>query len=447
MASKNILDDLLSSVQKTWHDVGFQATPLALLTTTLALLLPFVSLYILALSQREAPVPSPAGCRKLNINDRSNLADQFSKKYSSGGRPSASNPWKVKALMVYPFKSCSGVELEKSEVGHNGLKYDRQFTFAQQVTGLPTLQGKVKSQWTFITLRTFPRLAKVEVELWVPDPGAPGYKKDGEWVESEGCIVARFPFTPDTEFSVTGLKNYGKILAAKLAGKSEPMVEFRIPFNPTQDRIKAKGCRKEEIKIWDDVPVGLNMGCEIPSETMNKLRYTLGVTNPLTLFRIDPEKPRHVLQNAPNKEDVGFQTSIGMQDAHPVQIQNLASIHDVSSKVPTRFRPLNALRYRPNIIFIGPPVFDEDNWKTARIGSLKLDISCRTTRCKLPNVDPLTGIADRNEPGTTMRKYRVIDKGSKAACLGMQVTPLEEGTICVGDEVVVLATGEHCFIE
>ncbi|KAL1598835.1 hypothetical protein SLS60_007977 [Paraconiothyrium brasiliense] len=416
MARTNALDDLLNSIQKTWHD-------------------------------REQPLAPPAGCRKLNKGNPSNLSDQFSKKYDKGAASSASNPWKVKALMVYPLKSCAGVELDTAEVGHSGLKYDRQFTFAQQVTGLPSLEGKVKSQWTFITLRQFPRLARVEVELWVPDPKAPGYDEDGEWVKSGGCIVARFPFSPDTELSLAGIRNYGSILAAKWRGNPEPMVEFRIPFDPKKDRITNNGYRKEPVKIFDDVPVALNMGGEINEETMSKLKYTLGVSNPLTLFRIDPGAPRSVLHNVPKKGDVGFQMSIGMQDAHPVQIQNLASIHDVSSRVPPRFRPLNILRYRPNIIFIGPPAFDEDNWKKARFGSLTLDISCRTTRCKLPNVDPLTGIADRNEPGTTMRKYRVIDKGSKSACLGMQVTPLEEGFMSVGDKVEVLARGEHHFIE
>lgn len=44
-----------------------------------------------------------------------------------------------------------------------------------------------------------------------------------------------------------------------------------------------------------------------------------------------------------------------------------------------------------------------------------------------------------------MRKYRIIDEGSKNACLGMQVTPLEEGVVIVGDTVEVLETGEHRF--
>ena len=324
MANDHLLDNLLVSIEKTYQNVGLNITPFAIFTTVLALLLPLISLFFLALSQREEPAPPPAGCRKLNKDD-SNLSDQFSKKYSYGGEPSASNPWRVKALMVYPLKSCAGVELEKADVGHNGLKYDRQFTLAQQVTSLPTLEGKVKSQWSFITLRQFPRLAKVEVEMWAPDPEAPGYSKDGEWVKSDGCIVARFPFSPDTELSVAGLKNYGKILAAKLGGKSEPMVEFRIPFNPTKERMKEKGYRKEQVKVFSDAPLALNVGCEIPAETMAKLKYTLGVTNPLTIFRIDPSSPRQVLQNAPKKEDVGFQTSIGMQDA--VSILSISLTH------------------------------------------------------------------------------------------------------------------------
>jgi len=126
---------------------------------------------------------------------------------------------------------------------------------------------------------------------------------------------------------------------------------------------------------------------------------------------------------------------------------NLASVHHVSSQIPNGSKPLNALRFRPNIIITGPRAFDEDNWSEARIGSEKYHVSCRTTRCKLPNVDPETGVADRNEPGTTLRKYRVIDEGSPSACLGMQVTPLTYGRVKVGDDVEVLRRGEHFFLK
>lgn len=131
-----------------------------------------------------------------------------------------------------------------------------------------------------------------------------------------------------------------------------------------------------------------------------------------------------------------------------MHILNLASVHDVASQLPKGYKKsLNALRYRANIFITGPPAFSEDDWAKARIGRGQYHISCRTTRCKLPNVDPETGIADQNEPGTTMRKYRVIDNGSKSPCLGMQVTPLEEGEVQVGDEVEVLERGDHFFLK
>jgi uncharacterized protein YcbX len=74
-----------------------------------------------------------------------------------------------------------------------------------------------------------------------------------------------------------------------------------------------------------------------------------------------------------------------------------------------------------------------------------MHISCRTTRCKLPNVDPETGVADKNEPLTTLRSYRIIDEGSKNACLGMQATPMDVGAVAVGDRIEVLEIGKHKF--
>jgi uncharacterized protein YcbX len=74
-----------------------------------------------------------------------------------------------------------------------------------------------------------------------------------------------------------------------------------------------------------------------------------------------------------------------------------------------------------------------------------MQMCCRTTRCKLPNVDPETGEADINEPLTTLRKYRIIDEGSKSPCLGMQVAPLDAGEVKIGDYVEVLETGKHLF--
>jgi hypothetical protein len=293
---------------------GLEATPKTIFYTIVVTLSPFILMALFALSQQDRASPPPAGCRKLGIKGRGNFEDQYSKKYAKGGDATKEKPWTVKALFIYPLKSAGPVELDKSEVLRVGLKYDRQFTLAQYVTSMPGLDGQVTSEWQFCSQRKFPRLAKVETEIWVPDPSAPGYKEDGEWVKSEGCLVIRFPFSQDTDFSLQGLKSWGKILGAQMAGKSEPMLEFRVPFSPSKERIKNKGYKSETLRIWKDSPVALNMGSEVDPELLAKLKYTIGTTNPITLFRIDSNKFREVYKCAPKKEDVGFQTAIGMQD-------------------------------------------------------------------------------------------------------------------------------------
>ena len=102
------------------------------------------------------------------------------------------------------------------------------------------------------------------------------------------------------------------------------------------------------------------------------------------------------------------------------------------------------------VLVTGPPPFAEDQWKRIRIGEHEYHVSCRTTRCKLPNVEPTTGIVDRDDPYSTMSKYRCIDEGAgNNPCLGMQMVPIsgEPGTIKVGDEIEVLETGPHHYIK
>jgi hypothetical protein len=158
---------------------GLEATPKTIFYTIVVTLSPFILMALFALSQQDRASPPPAGCRKLGIKGRGNFEDQYSKKYAKGGDATKEKPWTVKALFIYPLKSAGPVELDKSEVLRAGLKYDRQFTLAQYVTSMPGLDGQVTSEWQFCSQRKFPRLAKVETEIWVPDPSAPGYKEDG----------------------------------------------------------------------------------------------------------------------------------------------------------------------------------------------------------------------------------------------------------------------------
>lgn len=112
------------------------------------------------------------------------------------------------------------------------------------------------------------------------------------------------------------------------------------------------------------------------------------------------------------------------------------------------------------MVVSGLPSYDEDDWKKIKFrpaGSSQSDeatfhVSCRTTRCKLPNVNQETGIRHLVEPDKTLRAEREIDEGApKTGCLGMQMTPLFEDTqapenyLETGMSIEVLERGEHLY--
>ena len=111
---------------------------------------------------------------------------------------------------------------------------------------------------------------------------------------------------------------------------------------------------------------------------------------------------------------------------------------------------LSAARFRANLIITGPPAYNEDTWRRVKIGFYEYDVSCRTTRCKLPNVDQVTGEKHPSEPDRTLRSFRAVDEGAgpNVGCLGMQMVPVsKESALRVGDEITVLETGEHAIIK
>jgi uncharacterized protein YcbX len=447
-------------------------------------------------TQQVSPIP---GCRRFGLPaGQSNLKDQYSQT-----KPN-SHTARIKALFTYPIKSCRGVELPASEVDSTGLKYDRMFTFAQlHSKQAPPEVGSEPSpdwqhEWRFITARELPRLALVKTELWVPDLRRPaptqptghvrhvsddtplgdrirsrsrkgtvvlesagidadrGRKQSvpfiaTDWRSNGGCLVIRFPFEPD--FNPLGLRT--------------ETVTIKVPLAPTLERAEVKGYTSEDVTVWKDCPQAMNITNEIPAQDLEKLRYFLGVSKPLGLFRKDETHLRPVTKNL--SEDLADgRFEIGFADSYSAHILNLASVRALDASLPEDAgmkNRMDARRFRANIYIEGPAAFEEDNWKRAAFGrciqprvgfsgergrsslsgnrtppsKAEFLFGCGTSRCTLPNVDPDTGIKDKNEPyETLMRTRKTIPSQPKGAFLGMQILPLlEYGIVSVGDEVEV----------
>ncbi|KAL9104567.1 MAG: hypothetical protein Q9163_000489 [Psora crenata] len=452
------------------------AIAIFILQTCIALLAFFYIInYLRAIFQRR----DPKACKRIGLVSSTNLTDELHSRYDGEWQKVEEGKWKVKSLWVYPVKSCRGVELDRSALTGVGIEHDRRFSFAQYTNlnyGEPLSYG-----WKFMTQREIPALAKVSVEVWVPDSSSPTYDLQHENVQSGGVLVIKWP-----------AYSQGSSLRHRfwmsLTSRSE--IAVQLPYHPTPSQIQSNGYEMQDMKIWGDTTPSLLLACtkkySVPSgkggkdgkdgkETWiaelvrfldaecryrnpplrkekdeDRPRSFVDKEKPFGLFRVGSEQPRQVYRNAPRKKEVGYQPTVGFQDSYPLHILNLASVRDLAKKLTSGSPQVSTKNFRPNIIITGGEAYVEDGWKRIKIGSDEYYVCCRTTRCLLPNVDPSTARTDRVEPNKTLRKLRCIDEGApKHACFGMQMIPAaeERREMKVGDEIEILETGEHYYLK
>ncbi|TFY84850.1 MOSC domain-containing protein [Pseudomonas kairouanensis] len=125
---------------------------------------------------------------------------------------------------------------------------------------------------------------------------------------------------------------------------------------------------------------------------------------------------------------------VGFADGFPLLLIGQASLDDLSHRIG---RPMEMLRFRPNLVIEGSAAFAEDSWKRVRIGDVEFRVVKSCSRCILTTIDPATGerSADR-EPLATLKTYReqdgdvmfgqnLVNDGIGQLAVGMPVTVLE----------------------
>lgn len=373
---------------------------------------------------------NPRGCKRVGLQDPalSSLSNEYDDEKNSA--EVRVGKWKIKGLFIYPIKSCAPVEMDSAHVDATGMRYDRQFAFAeflQPQTRLDASEEENRARWTFRTQRDpkYQKLALVRPEVWIPnEPSIP-----------HGWLVVRYP--NELRGVLAWLDRL--VLSMGLIGTENT---FKVPLSPP----KGRKYPRENVAIWRNTMKWINYGAHVPHD----FKVFIGTDKPFTLFGVDPEEPRNVYRCAPREEELKYQANTGFADAYPLHLLNNASVRDVAARVWEDIPKFSSLRYRSNILITGPKAFDEDDWKKIRVGEHMLYCVCHTVRCRLPNVDPETGIKHDVEPDRTLKSYRCIDDGDpKNACLGLQLVPSKETGIVltVGDTVEVLERGEHFYLK
>ena len=115
--------------------------------------------------------------------------------------------------------------------------------------------------------------------------------------------------------------------------------------------------------------------------------------------------------------------------AKVLHLVNLASIRDLEKHMG---RPVDPLRFRPNIVIDGAEPFAEFEWidKRLRLPDIVLAGESRTERCAATNVDPTTAARDMQIPRTLMGLYGHAD-------FGIYLLAETGGTLSVGDRLSI----------
>ena len=128
----------------------------------------------------------------------------------------------------------------------------------------------------------------------------------------------------------------------------------------------------------------------------------------------------------------------GFGDAHALMITSLSSLDGLNERIVERGGdaiPMN--RFRPNLVAGWPDPHTEDRVLRMSAGSVEIGYSARGIRCAVPTVDQATGEKRGPEPTRTLASYRRQPDYGGGVSFGTKAAVLAEGTLHVGDEILV----------
>jgi uncharacterized protein YcbX len=125
--------------------------------------------------------------------------------------------------------------------------------------------------------------------------------------------------------------------------------------------------------------------------------------------------------------------TVSFADEFPYLVTSTASLDDLNRR--SNF-PVDARRFRPNLVIAGAAPWAEDEWRVLRIGGLRFRLLKPCARCSIPAVDPDSGRVSK-EPLRTLATFR---QRQNKVYFGMNAVADNLGELRVGDAVTVEET-------
>jgi uncharacterized protein YcbX len=174
------------------------------------------------------------------------------------------------------------------------------------------------------------------------------------------------------------------------------------------------GSRSLRVKVWKDECPAYYCG----DEAENWFSQYLNI--PTRLVHMPSESQRLV---DPHYSD--GRRIVSFADGFPFLLISEASLADLNRRLK---KPLEMERFRPNLVIKGCQPYEEDSWKSIRIGDISFQVSKPCSRCVITTIDPSDGSTDK-EPLRTLAIYRTTQG---KVFFGQNLFHDKEGTVEVG---------------
>ena len=205
----------------------------------------------------------------------------------------------------------------------------------------------------------------------------------------------------------------------RLTAPGMPALHVPYEVDPAQS---AQG--GSPIRVWKDTVSALDMGEVIAGW------FTQFLETPCRLKRFDPNFRRIV----DPKWTAGTESITQFADGFPVLVTSTASIEDLNQRLEAKGdAPVDARRFRPNIVIDGVESHDEDRIESLFIDAgaeaVQLNLVKPCSRCPMPDVNPDNAVVGTQVNGA-LRNYRSDPRVGGALTFGMNaITFRGEGAV------------------
>jgi uncharacterized protein YcbX len=192
-----------------------------------------------------------------------------------------------------------------------------------------------------------------------------------------------------------------RVDSGQLIVESETAGTMKVPFEPDRGE-------RQRVTVWQSECDGLVYKGAV-SEW-----FSDAIGTKCQLVYMPDGSKRHINARFDRGDDI-----VSFADGYPLMVIGEASLKDLNSRLREShdrkredpelpdFEPLPMDRFRPNLVISGSDPYEEDNWRTLRIGEARFRSTKPCERCVITTVDQMTGRFTNKEPLKTLASYRM----------------------------------------